>query len=77
MRVSLYCHPGQRALLVVGNFGSEDRTPVLTLELERYGLAGKPLRAWNALTGVAVPLSDTGRLSPLVRAKSFVLLRVE
>lgn len=77
VRVSFYCHPGQSALLVVGNFGSTDLSPALTLDLDRYGLSRKSLRAWNALTGVAVPITGPGRLAPLVRAKSFALLRLE
>ncbi len=76
VRASYYVHPGQGVLLLAGNFNAADSAPPLHLDLGRCGLQGRPLRAWNALTGVDVPISEQGDLAPLIRGKSFVMLRL-
>ena len=77
VRVSYYCHAGQDLLLLAGNFNPGSTSPAIRLDLARCGLSGRPLKAWNVLTEVPVPISADGQLSPLIRGKSFVLLRIE
>jgi hypothetical protein len=77
VRVSFYFHPGKDVLLLAGNFNAEDKVPAIRLDLARCGLAGRQLAARNVLTGVPVVVSADGRFSPMIRGKSFVLLRLE
>jgi len=77
VRVSFYFHPGKDALLLAGNFNRDNKTPAIRLELAKCGLAGRSLKAWNVLTGVAVAVSADGQFSPMIHGKSFVLLRLE
>ena len=77
VRVSYYCHAGKDLLLLAGNFNAEVKTPAIRLDLAKCGLAGRPLKAWNALTDVPVAISADGQFSPMIRGKSFVLLRIE
>lgn len=77
VRVSFYWHPGKRVLMLAGNFHGEAKSPTIRLDLAQCGLAGRRLRARNVLTDVPVPISADGDLSPMIREKSFVLLRIE
>jgi hypothetical protein len=77
VKVSFYYHPGKNVLLLAGNFNDEDKTPSIDLDLAKCGLTGKLLRARNVLTAQDVPLTADGHLAPLIRGKSFVLLRIE
>ena len=75
-QTSLYVHPGRDALLIVANFNGAPRTLSIDLDLAKLGLAGKALRASNALTRLAVEASPNGRLTVPVVGKSFVLVHV-
>ena len=77
VRVSFYCHPGKNVLLLAGNFHPDNKTAAIRLELAKCGLAGRSLKARNVLTGVPIAVSADGRFSPMIRGKSFVLLRLE
>ena len=77
VRVSFYCHPGKDVLLLAGNFHPENKTAAIRLDLAKCGLAGRLLKAHNVLTGVPIAVSADGRFSPMIRGKSFVLLRLE
>jgi hypothetical protein len=76
-RISLYCHPGKDAFLIVGNTDAQTRTVNVQLRLKAFGLAVGALRARNALTQVPVALTQDGKLNVPVRTKSFVLVAVE
>jgi hypothetical protein len=77
VRVSYYCHPGKDVLLMAGNFNADAKTPAIRLDLAACGLAGRTIKARNALTGVTIPVSPDGQFAPLIRGKSFILLRME
>ncbi|NOY79454.1 MAG: hypothetical protein GXP31_00465 [Kiritimatiellaeota bacterium] len=74
VHVSSYVHPGQDAFLVVGNLSRRDVEAELALDLAKMRLGGRRLTAANALTEVALPPPDHGRLRVPVRAKSFTLV---
>jgi hypothetical protein len=77
VRVSFYFHPGKSVLLLAGNFHPDNKTPTIRLDLAKCGLAGRALQGRNALTGATVAISADGRFSPMIRGKSFVLIRIE
>jgi hypothetical protein len=72
--MSLYCHSGKDALLIVGNTEGKDKTATLRLKLSAFGLEPATLRARNALTEQPLSLAADGALNVPVRAKSFTLV---
>ncbi len=76
VKVSIYYHAGKDALLVVGNYNPNVVQPGIQMNLSKFGLQGKKLVAVNALTGQKIALTSGGVLSPVIKAKSFVLVKV-
>lgn len=77
VKASLYAHPGRGLFIIAGNFNPERRRVTIAVDLAAFGLAGKSLRAVNALTDQPIALTADGALSPTIAGKSFVLVRVE
>jgi hypothetical protein len=74
VQVSLYCHSGKDAFLVVGNYDAKDKKATLRLKLKAFGLEGAALRARNALTEQPLLPAADGTLMVPVRSKSFTLV---
>lgn len=71
---SVYLKPGAGAFMIVGNLRHEVVETEVTVDRAQMGLGGD-IRAWNALDGRALPLTD-GRIAVRLRPTSFVLVRV-
>lgn len=71
---SVYLKPGEGAFMVVGNLRHEVVQTEVTVDLAQMGLGGD-VRAWNALDGRDLPMSD-GHIAVRLRPTSFVLVRI-
>ena len=77
IKVSVYHHPGEDALLFVMNMNSEDGVFAVGLEPRALGFDRESLKAANALTGTPIAVGPAGGLRIPVRGKSFTMVRIE
>jgi hypothetical protein len=54
---SLYRRPRGDLMVAVANMGSDDRTATVSLGISKLGLADRYLLAWDARTGMPVPIT--------------------
>lgn len=76
LRTSYHLHRGDRVLFVVSNFNEQPVEAQLKMELEKLGLAGQPLEAWDAFSGEVYPLKD-GTVSLNIPSYQYRLVRVQ
>ena len=76
IKASIYYHSGKDVLIVVGNFSQKRIKSNIRLDLSKFKLQSKKMKATNALTGQDVPMNITGVISPVVNSKSFVPVKI-
>ena len=77
VKVSMYLHKGKDALLIAGNLNKEAVDANILLHPDSLGMESKKLSARNALTGQPLAVDAKGNLQVKIKAKSFVLIKLE
>ena len=77
LKVSIYLHKGKGALLIAANLADAPEDGTLKLDLSKFGLFGKSVSAYDAMTQTPQSISETGEMRIGIPAKSFKLISLQ
>jgi hypothetical protein len=75
-KISMYYHSGKSILMLAANYNSEAKDVTIKLNLDKFDLTGKTIKAINTLTEEKFDVSENGEMNVPIKPKSFRLIKI-